>query len=253
MLARAEKAIETFRTRFISEDSMMDNDEAERVLRYFRRAAEGYPDDDDEWGAVIEFFNHHAHVLGWILTGQLEGLICRTAALTLLERSQCKEAAADSRLLEIENEIFELREEIGKFDPEILRLQEIWSAEMIRLCNESSTGECTLNKEERSAAVAAMPEAIEHTRLVKLQRPFQERADELVDQMWSTPARTAEGRQAKLLVLLGYVMADDWRGRPRGGLGHQDGWRPNDRIRWGRAGSANSRSIRRLIHKTEQS
>ena len=56
-----------------------------------------------------------------------------------------------------------------------------------------------------------MPGAIEHTRLVKLQRPFQERADELVDQMWSTPARTAEGRRAKLLVLLGYVMADDWR------------------------------------------
>ena len=39
MLVRAEKAIDSFRTRFISEDFMMDNDEAERVLRYFRRAA----------------------------------------------------------------------------------------------------------------------------------------------------------------------------------------------------------------------
>jgi|ERR1700722_4256303 hypothetical protein len=47
------------------------------------------------WGAVIEFFNHPAYGPVGILTGQLEGLICRTAALTLLERSQCKEAAAD--------------------------------------------------------------------------------------------------------------------------------------------------------------
>jgi hypothetical protein len=65
VLARAEKAIEAFRTRFISGGFTLGNDEAERVLRYFRRAAEGYPDDEDEWSAVIEFFRcHGGHVLG---------------------------------------------------------------------------------------------------------------------------------------------------------------------------------------------
>jgi hypothetical protein len=30
--------------------------------------------------------------------------------------------------------------------------------------------------------------------------------------MWLTPARTPEGKRAKLLVLLGYIMCDDdWR------------------------------------------
>jgi hypothetical protein len=67
-----------------------------------------------------------------------------------------------------------------------------------------------LSKQERSAAVGAIPESIEHSRLVKLQRPLQERVDESVEQMWSTPARTPEGPRAKLLVLLGHIMADDW-------------------------------------------
>jgi hypothetical protein len=212
MLARAERAIETFRTRVISEDFTLDNDAAERVLRYFRRAAEGYPDDEDEWSAVIEFFGHHGgNVLGWILTGGVEGMICTTAALAVLERGNRKDADDDSRLLEIENEIFELKEKIEAFKPEMVRLQNIWSEEMLRLYRASATGECTLSKEERSAAVVAMPEAIEHARLAKLQKPLQERAYELERQMWSTPARTPEGRRAKVLVLLSTVMADGWR------------------------------------------
>ena len=146
-------------------------------------------------------------MLSWILTGDPGVMVCLTAGLAALER---KNANADGRLLEIENEIFELKEKIEAFNPEIARLQNIWSDEMCRLYEANLTGECTLSKEEVSAAVAAMPEAIEHARLVKLQRPFQERADELTSQMWSTPARTPEGRRAKLLVLLGHVMADDW-------------------------------------------
>jgi hypothetical protein len=116
----------------------------------------------------------------------------------------------DARLLEIKKEIFELKEEIGKFKPELLRLQEIWSDEMCRLHEANLTGECKLNKAERSAAVAAMPEAIEHARLAKLQRPLLERADELADQMWSIPAQTSEGKRAKLLVLLQHIMREGW-------------------------------------------
>ncbi len=103
MLARAETAIETFRTRFISEDFTLDNDGAERVLRYFRRLAEGRPDDESEWSAVIEFFSVHGHVLGWILDGRAEVLICLTAALNVLERNQNKSESTDPILSLIED------------------------------------------------------------------------------------------------------------------------------------------------------
>ena len=62
----------------------------------------------------------------------------------------------DCRLLEMVNRIFELRDVIDEFHPELVRLQDIWSEEMLRLHEASLTGECTLSKEERSAAVAAM-------------------------------------------------------------------------------------------------
>jgi hypothetical protein len=211
MLARAEQAIETFRTRFISDDFTLDNEAAERVLRYFKRAAEGYPDDEAEFTEVIEFFSYHGRVLDWILHGGIEGMICRTAALAVLERSHRKDAADDNRLLELEEQIFELKEKIEAFDPEIIRLQNIWSEEMLRLYQASLTGECTLSKQERSAAVAAMPECIEHKRLVELQRPLHEQLGALEKQMWAIPAQTPEGKRAKLLVLLGDIMTDDWR------------------------------------------
>jgi hypothetical protein len=93
MLCRAETAIETFRTRVIRDDFTLDNEAAERVLRYFKSAAEGRPDDEDEWSAVIDFFGHHGiQVLGWILHGGVEGMICTTAALAVLERSHSKDA-----------------------------------------------------------------------------------------------------------------------------------------------------------------
>jgi hypothetical protein len=139
-------------------------------------------------------------------------MICSTEALEILERSHRKDANEDSRLLELENEIFELKEEIEKFHPELSRLQEIWTDEMVRLSRAPLAGEIALSKEERHAAVQAIPECIEHNRLVLLQRPFIDRVHQLIDQMWSTPARTPEGKLAKLLVLPGYIMCDDnWR------------------------------------------
>jgi hypothetical protein len=188
------------------------NDAAERTLQYFRRIAEGLPDDDTKWGAVIEFFGHHGgHVLGWILTGAVEGMICTTAALAVLERSRRKNADDDGRLLEAVDRIFKLRDVIDEFDPEIRRLQEIWSEEMLRLYKASLTGECTLSKEEQLAAVKAMPECIEHTRLVKLQRPHRDAQDALIEQVMSTPALTPKGKMEKFFVLLNFIMPADWR------------------------------------------
>jgi hypothetical protein len=66
--------------------------------------------------------------------------------------------------------------------------------------------------EERRAVVDAMPKFKEYMRLRELQEIQREAADNLVEQMWQIKAQTPEGRRAKVLVLLGYVMDDDeWR------------------------------------------
>jgi hypothetical protein len=57
-----------------------------------------------------------------------------------------------------------------------------------------------------------MPEFKEFMRLRWVQENQREAADDLVKQMWEIKAQTPEGRRAKVLVLLGYVMEDDeWR------------------------------------------
>ena len=70
----------------------------------------------------------------------------------------------DGRLLEKVDRIFKLRDVIDEFDPEIRRLQEIWTAEMIRLYEEDLTDAHPRSSAERHAIVAAMPECIEHSR-----------------------------------------------------------------------------------------
>ena len=55
------------------------------------------------------------------------------------------------------------------------------------------------------------PECREHSRLCTLQEPFWARMDALINQMYATPAHTAEGRPAKVMVLLGVILGEDWR------------------------------------------
>jgi hypothetical protein len=82
---------------------------------------------------------------------------------------------------------------------------------MIRLYEEDLTGAHPRSSAERHAIVAAMPECIEHSRLVKLQRPPCEAQDALIKQVLSTPALTPKGKQEKFFVLLNCIMPDEWR------------------------------------------
>jgi hypothetical protein len=100
---------------------------------------------------------------------------------------------------------------IDEFDPEIIRLQEVWSAEVIRLHEENLTGEHSRSQPEQRAIVAAMPECIEYNRLAKLQQPHLDAQDELIEKVLSTPALTPKGKLEKFLVLLNFIMPDDWR------------------------------------------
>ena len=75
-----------------------------------------------------------------------------------------------------------------------------------------------------------MPEYKESMRLRELHDLQREAADSLVEEMWKIKARTPEGRRAKALVLLGYVMDDDEWQRGRGGGGDFDVIRARDLI-----------------------
>jgi hypothetical protein len=116
----------------------------------------------------------------------------------------------DARLLELEEKIFKHKEAFDALQPETDRLDNIWCNENRRLSAEVEKTQMTFK--EQNALVGAMPEFKEFMRLRELQEDQREAADDLVKQMWEIKAQTPEGRRAKVLVLLGYVMEDDeWR------------------------------------------
>jgi hypothetical protein len=121
----------------------------------------------------------------------------------------------DRDLLELEEKIFEEWRAGHAYDAEIFRLSEIWHPESQRLYQESLSREIKagtyLTPQERWALVTDMPECKEHDRLIKLQDEPYARMDALVKQMFATPAHTAEGRRAKVQVLLSCILGDDWR------------------------------------------
>jgi hypothetical protein len=124
--------------------------------------------------------------------------------------------ADDSALLKLEEQIFEQHEAAHAFDDEIDRVVEIWTGEGIRLereaLKEQLAGRPTLTSKERWELVRAMPESKEHTRLAGLADPFFDRRDALGKQMFAIPAQTADGRRAKVTVLLACVMGSEWTG-----------------------------------------
>jgi hypothetical protein len=133
------------------------------------------------------------------------------AALTAGSSAAASIEPDDSSLLKLEEQIFEKLEAATAYDDEIYRLHEIWTAEYKRLYFESLTGRSALTSKEQSQLVREMPESKEHSRLVELQEPYYVEMDKLINTMWATPARTPEGRRAKLLVLFGCILDDHWR------------------------------------------
>jgi hypothetical protein len=121
----------------------------------------------------------------------------------------------DSALVRLEEEIFEQYEQATAYDDEIHRLAEIWKVESERLYQASLDAEGNwnhpLSPRERWALVTDMPECREHNRLSNLADAHFARIDEMVKQMFAIPAHTPEGRRAKVTVLLGCILDNEWR------------------------------------------
>ena len=121
------------------------------------------------------------------------------------------DANPDAELFDLEERIFEHKEAADAIGLRASPLNAIFSAENRRLHREfEATGSPTFDN--RNAIIDAMPEFIECMRLRELQQIEWSAAEDLVEQMWAIEAQTPEGKRAKVLVLLGYVMEEDeWR------------------------------------------
>ncbi|MDR3449080.1 MAG: hypothetical protein P4M15_04935 [Alphaproteobacteria bacterium] len=142
-------------------------------------------------------------------------MIVSAAALTAGSKAIASVQSDDSVLLDLEEKIFEHQAAATGYDAEIERLGAVVQSEGRRLYDEALAEEVRqgryLTPDERWNRVSAMPESKERSRLIELQDAHWYAMDESINQMWATPAHTPEGRRAKVLVLLGAILGDDWR------------------------------------------
>jgi hypothetical protein len=141
--------------------------------------------------------------------------LAAAAASTVIAAQQALAVPQDdSALLAMEEQYFEQKELAASYDDEIIRLSAIWTAEGNRLYEETlrkqAQGEAFLTPRERWDIVAKIPECVEHDRLCSMQGVHLSKMEELVKQIWATPALTPEGRRAKVLVALN-LLPSDWR------------------------------------------
>lgn len=139
-------------------------------------------------------------------------LTAAVATTVMAARPALASPPDDSELLRLEEQILEQHRLATAYDDEIIRLSEIWMAESKRLYAASldAEGNSSLTPRQRWDLVEAMPESIEHTRLCRLQDPFYAKQDALITQMLATPAHTADGRRAKVQVLLVCILGHEW-------------------------------------------
>ena len=80
-LARSEQSIRTLRDCYICEGWELDEEAAERALKYFRRVAQPGPRDENrDFQFVIAFLDDHGLSSDWIFRGDVSSLIAQGAA-----------------------------------------------------------------------------------------------------------------------------------------------------------------------------
>lgn len=132
-------------------------------------------------------------------------MVVSTAALTATSCNPATAADDDSELLSLASEISRLYDLAHQDDDEVSRLCEIWTDECRRLEYETE-----LPSDQKRRMIKAMPESAKHTQLVKKAEPYFASADRLMAHLWSLPAKTTEGKKAKLKVLFDFVLGDEW-------------------------------------------
>jgi hypothetical protein len=90
----------------------------------------------------------------------------------------------------VDNRVLNLKEKLDEHLPEIVRLQNVWSGELMRIGD-------TLSREDAWKRIKAMPEAIEQEKLTAIDRPLYQEGDVLVEEIWKIRAQTLEGKRKR--------------------------------------------------------
>jgi hypothetical protein len=80
ILARVEQIIDLLRTCHVREGWELDEEGAERTLRYFRHLADGGQEDHHELMAASRFLYRNGQSIDWVIAGDPRGMICNAAA-----------------------------------------------------------------------------------------------------------------------------------------------------------------------------
>jgi hypothetical protein len=75
IVARAEGVIDRLRNYYGAAKWKVQNGAAAGFLKYWRDRAAGLPDDETEWGAVIDFIDLHGQSFDWIISGDPVSMI----------------------------------------------------------------------------------------------------------------------------------------------------------------------------------
>ncbi|KRR20350.1 hypothetical protein [Bradyrhizobium retamae] len=139
--------------------------------------------------------------MNMIVGAAITGATIPAAALAIIE---------DQPLLDLERDILEAYRQATIDDDEISECVHAWRDEWLRLDCEVKEGRIKMTQDEVSEAIGRMPEVARQAELNRLAQPHFDRLDELVKEMWAIPARTAEGKRAKLEVLLTCIAGAGW-------------------------------------------
>jgi hypothetical protein len=80
VLARVEQIVDLLRTCHVRDGWKLDEEGAERTLRYFRRMAKGGREDHHEFTAANKFLYRNGQSLDWVILADPRGMICNAAA-----------------------------------------------------------------------------------------------------------------------------------------------------------------------------
>lgn len=81
-LRRAERALDRLRNYHVCEGWSVDEEGAERTLKYLRALVAGRRAVEAEEQAALAFFFQHGICLDWIYQGEPGLMICKTAAMS---------------------------------------------------------------------------------------------------------------------------------------------------------------------------
>ena len=172
----------------------LDEEGAERALRYFRRRAAAKAVDEAEEEAAIAFLGAHGRSLDWVVRGDPVGMISRLAGSS---------DALDAQLLELGRRYDELA---ARYDAACEREQRLDDEVVGKLAPRPKSSR---KVREWWSAIEELQREIGLTAAKAEREELQDQLDALKTQIVTVPAASIAGMRVKARVIRWYDLIDD--------------------------------------------